>query len=204
MLSRNDFATSVLGRLGQLGAKVLPRYDELSYCFFVDVSAAATGKKGYLRLEQWYDRYQEALLDGRGEQAIDDLARYWMQLLTHAESQYALAQANAPAAAAATTPAPAPVAAPAAAPPPVVTSPASAPLAPLTLLSPVPPAAAASLAPPASMSPAAPQWQPSMPTSKIPLAPPRRPPLWPILLAAAIPVGLLFVLCLGVGVIIFS
>lgn len=88
MLSRNDFAKSVLSRLGQLGAKVLPRYDELSYCFFVDVSAAAaTGKKGYLRLEQWYDRYQEALLDGRGEQAIDDLARYWLQLMANADLQ---------------------------------------------------------------------------------------------------------------------
>jgi hypothetical protein len=91
MLSRNDFAKSVLSRLTQLGAKVLPRYDELSYCFFVDVSAAATtGKSGYLRLEKWYDRYQEALLDGRGEQAIDDLARYWMQLLAHDESQQIL------------------------------------------------------------------------------------------------------------------
>ena len=87
MLARNDFANAAISRLTQLGAKVLPRYDELSFCFFVDVSAAAaTGKKGYLRLEQWYDRYQEALLDGRGGQAIDDLARYWMQLLTHSQS----------------------------------------------------------------------------------------------------------------------
>ena len=82
MLSRNDFAKSVISRLAQLGAKVCPRYDELSYCFFVDVSAAAaTGKSGYLRLEKWYDRYQEALLDGRGDQAIDELARFWIQLV---------------------------------------------------------------------------------------------------------------------------
>ncbi|MEX2027359.1 MAG: hypothetical protein WEH44_08655, partial [Pirellulaceae bacterium] len=53
-------------------------------------AAAATGKKGYLRLEQWYDRYQEALLDGRGEQAINDLARYWMQLVANSQSPHAL------------------------------------------------------------------------------------------------------------------
>ncbi len=91
LLSRSSFAKAVLNRLGQLGATVLPRYDELSFCFFVDVSAsAATGKKGYLRLEQWYERYKEALLDGRGQRAIDDLAHHWMQLLQHAEAQYAL------------------------------------------------------------------------------------------------------------------
>jgi hypothetical protein len=91
LLSRNDFAKAVLTRLTQLGVKFLPRYDELSFCFFADVSAqAATGKSGHLRLEQWYERYKEALLDGRGPLAIDALARYWVQLMQHAEAQYAL------------------------------------------------------------------------------------------------------------------
>lgn len=91
LLSRNDFAQAVLSRLTQLGATVLPRYDELSFCFFVDVSSvAATGKSGHLRLEQWYERYKEALLDGRGPLAIDALARYWIQLVQHASEALAL------------------------------------------------------------------------------------------------------------------
>ncbi|HZL86921.1 MAG TPA: hypothetical protein VFB96_00980 [Pirellulaceae bacterium] len=91
LLSRNDFAQAVLDRLRQLGASVIPRYDELSFAFFVDVSAsAATGASGHLRLEQWYERYKEALLDGRGQRAIDDLAHHWVQLLKHAEAKYAL------------------------------------------------------------------------------------------------------------------
>jgi hypothetical protein len=91
LLAPNDFAKAVLERLRQLGASVLPRYDELSFAFFVDVStAAATGTSGHLRLEQWYERYKEALLDGRGQRAIDDLAHHWVQLLKHAEAKYTL------------------------------------------------------------------------------------------------------------------
>src|SRR5262245_34249687 len=91
LLSQNEFAKAVLDRLRQLGASVIPRDDDLSFAFFVDVSAsAATGTSGHLRLEQWYERYKEALLDGRGQRAIDDLAHHWVQLLKHAEAKYAL------------------------------------------------------------------------------------------------------------------
>ena len=91
LLSRNDFAQAVLSRLKQLGASVVPHYDELSFTFFVDVStAAASIRSGHLRLENWYERYKEALLDGRGQRAIDDVAHHWMQLLTHAGADHAL------------------------------------------------------------------------------------------------------------------
>jgi hypothetical protein len=94
---------------------------------------------------------------------------------------------------------------------PAPAAPRPAPVGLLGGLSPVSPAAASApasaIAPTPSVPPSGtprPHWQPPAPASKhAPLAPARRPPVWPIILAVAIPVAALFLIVLSVSLFIY-
>ena len=80
MLSRNEFAQAVLAGLTRAGVRPPPHYDELAFCFVRNGAAAEiSGKVGYLRLEPWYGQYQQAASQGRGNEVIDHVVRFWSQ-----------------------------------------------------------------------------------------------------------------------------
>ena len=93
-LSRDEFAEAVLIQLAARG-ETTAVYDSETFSILHTPQEDGTNASAWrTQLDRWYEKYQQAVSEGRGDEAVSDVAENWAQTLKWAHSEQQLNKAR--------------------------------------------------------------------------------------------------------------
>jgi hypothetical protein len=94
LLSRDEFAQAVLIQLAVRG-ETTAQYDSETFSIVHTPQEDGTNASAWrTQLDRWYEKYQQAASEGRGDEAVADVAENWAHTLKWAHSEHQLNKAR--------------------------------------------------------------------------------------------------------------